>query len=191
MSIPVIFLDKDGTLIENVHYNVDPAKMCFTKGAEEGIRHLADAGFFFVIVTNQHGIALGKFKEEDLKAVRMKIYAMMGELNAPVIDFYYCPHHPEGTVPQYSKHCLCRKPMPGMIEKAIQEHEIDLASSWLIGDILDDVEAGNRAGVRTILLDNGNEKEWAKGLFRSPMARVPSLKEAAEFILLKKGMVYV
>ncbi len=93
--------------------------------------------------------------------------------------FYYCPHHPHGKIPEYAVDCFCRKPRPGLLQKAALEHEIDLASSWLVGDILHDIEAGNRAGCRTVLIDNGNEAEWDLSPRRQPEFIVKNVYEAA------------
>jgi histidinol-phosphate phosphatase family protein len=96
--------------------------------------------------------------------------------------FYFCPHHPEGTVAPWSIECHCRKPLPGLLLKAAHEHGIDLRASWMVGDILHDVEAGNRAGCRTILIDNGNETEWRLGPRRVPTRMAPDLYTAAVLI---------
>lgn len=97
--------------------------------------------------------------------------------------FYYCPHHPLGSVPAYARACRCRKPRPGLVLRAAAELDLDVRASWLIGDILDDVEAGNRAGCRSILLANGNETKWRDGPYRQPYAAVPTLAAAADCIL--------
>ena len=96
--------------------------------------------------------------------------------------FYYCPHHPDGIVPRYAVACDCRKPEPGLIHPAAREHDLALGESWFIGDILDDVEAGRRAGCRTVLIDNGNETEWKRSPLRRPDLVARDLAEAAQFI---------
>jgi D-glycero-D-manno-heptose 1,7-bisphosphate phosphatase len=185
MSHSIIFLDKDGTLLKDIPFNVDPKKMVFAKGAKEGVRNLALAGFAFIVVTNQKGVALGKFKEEDLTIVHSRLKEMMEEIGARLLNFYYCPHLPEGKIPMYSKICHCRKPAPGLLCQAMTDFDTDLANSWMIGDILDDVEAGNRVGLNTILLNSGHETLWEKGEFRVPDFVVPDLKQAADHILLR------
>jgi D-glycero-D-manno-heptose 1,7-bisphosphate phosphatase len=150
MHIPVIFLDKDGTLIEDVPYNVDIAQIRLMPGVAEGITSLAKAGFYFVIVSNQSGIAQGKFEHEDLFAVSVYLRQIIESLGGTLLHFYFCPHHPKGIIPEYSKSCSCRKPQAGMLLQAMEQYPIDKALSWFIGDILDDVEAGNRAELRTI-----------------------------------------
>ena len=102
--------------------------------------------------------------------------------NLSLDGFYYCPHHPLGTVGSYATVCTCRKPSPGMLIKAAHDHDINLRESWMIGDILHDVEAGNRAGCRTLLIDNGNETEWRLGPRRGPTRMAPDLYAAAVLI---------
>src|SRR5439155_439103 len=91
----------------------------------------------------------------------------------------YCPHHPAGAVARYAVPCSCRKPAPGMLEQAIHEHDLDPAACWLVGDILDDIEAGRRAGCRTVLLDNGHEMEWVMNAWRAPRHRARPPRRAA------------
>lgn len=179
-----IFLDKDGTLIRDVPYNVDPNKIQFEPGAASGLRRLSEAGFHLVIVSNQSGVARGYFKEEALKTVEARMRTLFQqEAGAELEGFYYCPHHPDGSVPEYAIDCICRKPGPGMLLHAAEDLGINLAQAWMIGDILNDVEAGKRAGCRTILIDNGNETEWQAGPWRTPDFIVSNLEEAAQIIL--------
>ncbi|MPZ13117.1 MAG: HAD-IIIA family hydrolase [Chloroflexi bacterium] len=152
-SAPAVFLDKDGTLIDDVPYNVDPGRVVLTKGAIEGLRLLHAAGFRLVIVTNQSGVARGLFPESALVAVEERLRELLASAGVPLVGFYYCPHHPDGVVRAYARACGCRKPEPGLILRAADELRLDLARSWTIGDISSDVEAGRRAGVRSILLE--------------------------------------
>ncbi len=185
---PAVFLDKDGTLIEDVPFNVDPALIRLTPGAGEALRSLRDAGFKLIVVSNQSGVARGLFPEAALARVAERLDALLAEWDVRLDGFYTCPHHPEGSVPEYAIACACRKPAPGMILAAAREHGVDLQRSWLIGDILNDVEAGRRAGCRTILLDNGNETEWELSAERRPDFVAPDLGAAAERILLVEGV---
>ncbi len=183
---PAVFLDKDGSLIEDVPYNVDPALIRLTAGAGEALRKLQDAGYRLIVVSNQSGVARGLFGEDALRPVEAHLNAMLAEYGVALDGFYYCPHHPGGTVPQYAVECACRKPAPGMLLQAATDHSIALEQSWMVGDILNDVEAGRRAGCRTILLDNGNETEWELGPMRLPHCIVSDLGAAAEQILCSK-----
>jgi histidinol-phosphate phosphatase family protein len=178
-----VFLDKDGTLIDDVPYNVDPARITLAAGAAEGLSALDRAGYRLIVVSNQAGVARGLFPESALGPVRSRIEALLGAVGVPLAGFYVCPHHPAGVVPAYTLACHCRKPRPGMLRRAAREHGTDLVASWLVGDILDDVEAGRRAGCRTVLIDNGNETEWVLTADRQPHHRAGDLAEAARTIL--------
>lgn len=178
-----IFLDKDGTLIENVPYNIDPRHIRFVQGAREAVRLLDVAGYRLVIITNQSGVARGYFSEENLRDVEMYIRHCMAEFGVPLAGFYYCPHLPDG-IPDYNIVCSCRKPEPGLLFRAANELTIDLKQSWFIGDILNDVEAGRRAGCKTVLIDNGNETEWILSPNRIPHYIMGNILEAAHMITL-------
>lgn len=178
-----VFLDKDGTLLENVPYNVDPARMRFAPGAAEALTLLARTPLRLVVVSNQGGVALGRFGHAKLVGLEAHLRRMFATCGATLEAAYWCPHDPRGLVEPYSFTCECRKPQPGMLLRASRERGIDLGQSWMVGDILDDVEAGNRAGCRTILLDCGNETEWQSAPVRLPHAIVANLLEAAQMIV--------
>lgn len=175
-----IFLDKDGTLIEDVPYNVDPKRMLLCQGTLNGVKKLHQAGYLLVVISNQSGVARGYFTEAALGPVERQLKRL---LKVPLAGFYYCPHHPQGSVQEYALSCECRKPEPGMLFQAAADHGIDLRQSWFIGDILNDVEAGRKAGCRTILIDNGNETEWVLTPDRVPHHTAPNLDFAADYIL--------
>ena len=166
-----VFVDKDGTLVENVPYNVDLRRLALTPGAATGIAALARRGYRVIVVSNQPGIATGRFAAGALRPVEARLRELV-----PLDGFYYCPHAPGAG-------CECRKPAAGLLERAAREHGVSLRDSWLIGDILDDIEAGRRAGCRTVLLDNGNETEWQLTPARAPHHIVRDLGEAAALIL--------
>ncbi|WP_250516828.1 HAD family hydrolase [Caballeronia sp. INDeC2] len=174
-----IFIDKDGTLLEDVPWNVDPRMMRLAPGAFDALRVFASRGVPLFVVSNQSGVALGKFEHDALGRVETRLHELAAEAGALFEDIYWCPHHPQGIVPEYAQPCDCRKPAPGMLLRAAREHRIDLSRSWFIGDILDDVEAGKRAGCRSVLIDNGNETEWLRGANREPDIVVKDMHEAA------------
>jgi D-glycero-D-manno-heptose 1,7-bisphosphate phosphatase len=178
-----IFIDKDGTLVKNVPYNIDPALIELEDDAAEALRMLKERGYLIIIVSNQSGVAHGYFEESELEKVKNQIEHLLQKQNAAIDAFYYCPHHPEGKESEYSISCDCRKPQPGMLIQAARDFAVDLTLSWMIGDILNDVEAGSRAGCKTILIDNGNETEWITNEMRLPAYIVRNLKEASTVIL--------
>jgi D-glycero-D-manno-heptose 1,7-bisphosphate phosphatase len=163
-----VFLDKDGTLVDNVAYNADPDRVTLTRRAGEGLRQLRRLGFELVVVSNQSGVARGLFPESALAGIEARVRELLAEEGVSLAAFLYCPHHPAGVVVGYARHCSCRKPSPGLLQRAASDHDLCLDASWMIGDTLDDVDAGRRAGCRTILLDSGGETEW-----RVTDARVP------------------
>jgi D-glycero-D-manno-heptose 1,7-bisphosphate phosphatase len=177
-----VFLDKDGTVLEDVPYNVDPSLMRLAPGVDEGLRLLHQARFALIVVSNQSGIARGYFEEGALGPVEARLRELFARGGVPLDGFAFCPHHPEGSVDRYSIPCECRKPAPGLIAQEAWRRGIALASSWLIGDILDDVEAGHRAGCRTVLVDRGSETEWVLGPGRVPDHVVPDFLSAAQVV---------
>lgn len=152
-----LFLDRDGTLVHPRHYPARPEDLLLVDGLGPPLRSLQAAGFALVVVTNQSGLARGYFTEADLRRMHEHLAAELARVGARVDAIYHCPHHPEGIVPELAVACDCRKPRPGMLRRAAGELNLDLGASWLIGDILDDVEAGNRAGCRTVLVDLDTE----------------------------------
>lgn len=180
-----IFLDKDGTLIIDVPNNIKPELIKLSPDCLRGLKDFQAQGYLLVIISNQAGVALGYFNEKDLKPVAQRLEDILAIHNIKLDGFYYCPHHPDGQVSGYDITCTCRKPSPGLLQNAAEELDIDLKASWMIGDILNDVEAGNRAGCHTVLIDNGNETEWLEGPYRSPHKTAGSINDAAAYILTK------
>jgi len=147
-----VFLDRDGTIIEDVGYLDDCSKIKFLPRVSEAIKLLNKSGFKVIIVTNQSGVARGYFTEDTVKEINRYTQESLAKRGAFIDKIYYCPHHVEGTIEEYRKDCNWRKPNPGMIEEAAREFEIDLENSFVIGDKSIDIEAGRRAGCKTILL---------------------------------------
>ena len=184
---PAVFLDKDGTLIDDVPYNVDPERVTLARGAGGALRTLKAHGYLLIVVSNQPGVALGRFAPEALEGVERRIQQLLAASGVALDACYFCPHLPQGPNVRYAVRCLCRKPQPGLLRRAACDWQIDLERSWLVGDILDDVEAGNRAGCRSVLINNGNETEWRFGAYREPDAQARSLRHAAQLILTAAG----
>lgn len=176
-----VFLDKDGTLVRDVPFNDDPDKVELMPGVAEGLRELASAGFRLFVVTNQSGLARGLMSPVRFAATSARLEALLDAAGVHLDGMYVCPHYPDGLVPALALSCNCRKPRPGLLLKAAAEHHVDLARSWLVGDILDDVEAGNRAGCRTVLL-TGGETEWLTGPYRTPDVTVTGFTNAVRAI---------
>ena len=171
-SSPAVFLDRDGTLMHDVHYCSDPAKVRIFDDAPEALRRLKAAGFKLFVITNQSGIGRGYFTEADYHVVADEVERQLGP---GLIDAtYFCADHPDAASNR-------RKPAPGMILEAQHEHRLDLSRSYFIGDKRIDAECGRTAGVRTILVENGSEQhddanhgaDW----------KAPNLAAAADIIL--------
>ena len=144
------FLDRDGTVIEDVHYLADPDRVAFVPGAFDALRLLAEAGYKLVIVTNQSGIARGLYSAEQYQAVEDRMEEMLAAEGITIHGAFFCPDHPEVTGP-----CDCRKPMLGMYRDAERNLGIDLAASVYVGDRLRDVEPGVKLGGRGVLVKTG------------------------------------
>jgi D-glycero-D-manno-heptose 1,7-bisphosphate phosphatase len=150
-----VFLDRDGTVNREVDYLAHPDQLELLPGAAEAIKRLNQSGRPVVVVTNQSGIARGKLDEATLARVHERLDALLAGFDAHIDAYYACPHHPEHGEAPYRATCSCRKPLPGMLLRAAAEHDLDLSSSWMVGDSLRDVEAGRAAGTRAILVATG------------------------------------
>lgn len=179
----VVFVDKDGTLIEDLPYNVDPARVRFAPGAREAVRRLGAAGWDLVIVTNQSGVARGYFTEAQLGVLGEHLGTEIGALGGRLLGFYACPHLPDGTVTAFAIDCDCRKPSAGLILRAAGELGVDPARSWFIGDTWMDVAAGAAAGCRTILVGPEYRSRPGHPVRVRPDAAVPDLLAAADVVL--------
>ncbi|HEY3994153.1 MAG TPA: HAD-IIIA family hydrolase [Ktedonobacteraceae bacterium] len=157
MKSRALFLDRDGTLVHPVHYPSRPEELQLYANLGPALRALQEMGFLLILITNQSGLAKGYFTAADLQDMHAYLRAELLRVDVKLAGIYYCPHHPEGVIPKLAVDCTCRKPQPGLLLQAAAELDIDLAHSWFIGDILDDVEAGKRAGCRTVLVDLGTE----------------------------------
>jgi len=187
MSKRAVFLDKDGTLTDDIASSTEPRGITLCSGAGAALRLLAGLDYRIFVVSNQDGVAHGHFAEAALEPVRHRLADLLFREHCSLDGFYYCPHHPQGRLQEYALDCLCRKPMPGLLLQAAREHDIDLHGSWMIGGILHDVEAGNRAGCRTVLVDSGNETEWKLGMYRLPTRVVADIHAAAVVIAAAEG----
>ena len=176
-----IFLDRDGTLVHPYHYPSRPEHLQLYEQAGLALRTIQDLGFALVVITNQAGIARGYFTENDLEVMHNYLRSELASWGVALDGIYHCPHHPDGVIPELAHRCNCRKPQPGMLLQAARDLNLDLSNSWFLGDILDDVEAGNRAGCHTILVDIGTE-QFPTSAIRMPNFVAPGIAEALNII---------
>lgn len=153
-----IFLDRDGTINVDKDYLYKIEDFQFEPKADEALKILYDLGYILIIVTNQSGIARGYYSEEDVEILHQDLSKILQEKGIEISKFYYCPHHPTKGVGKYKTDCECRKPNPGMLLKGIEEFSIDTSLSYMVGDKKSDVDAGLKAGVTSIFLNNGKEE---------------------------------
>ena len=175
-----VFLDRDGTINEEVGYLDDPEHLYLIPGAAEAIRLLNEAGILVIVVSNQAGVGRGYFPVETVEAIHEQLAKHHARLDA----IYYCPHHP-------SEGCDCRKPKTGMLWQAAREHGVDLARAIMVGDKVSDLEAGHRAGCRTVLVLTGYGEETRKTLERSsfrPDYVSTNLCSAVKWILAEESV---
>lgn len=177
-----VFLDKDGTLIENLPFSTDPEKIRLNPGAGSALQRLQRQGYQLLVVSNQSGVGRGLFDEAALENVHRRLVSLLATFDVSLNGFYYCPHWLHSMRAKYAYLCQCRKPAPGLLMHAARRHALDLSQCWVVGDLLDDVEAGRRAGCRTVLIDNGNETEWECSVMRRPHRLARDLSDAADII---------
>ena len=153
---PAVFLDRDGTLIEDVDYLSSLDQMSLFPWTVDALRLLARGGFLIVVVTNQSGVARGIFTEDFVRESHAELNRRLERGGAHIDALYFCPHHPEAVIERYRGQCRCRKPEPGMIEDAARDLSIDRSRSWMIGDRWIDVKTGNAAGIPSLLVRTGH-----------------------------------
>jgi D-glycero-D-manno-heptose 1,7-bisphosphate phosphatase len=187
-----VFLDRDG-VINHMVYNPDyglvdspikPSEFALLPGVGEGVKQINEMGFLAIVISNQPGIAKGKFCKELLDAITDKMHQTLNAQGAKIDSVYYCLHHPDAVLEEYRQNCHCRKPKPGLLEQAANEWDIDLSTSYFIGDGITDVAAGQAAGA--ICLYVGSRKEYVLDEFYrkgvEPDYIVGSLLEATHVI---------
>ncbi len=159
-----VFLDRDGVINKDTGYVCHWSDFEFVDGAVDAMRHLCERGYALVIVTNQSGLARGKYTLDDYQALTEAMLAYLKRHQVEVTAVYHCPHHPGGKVAQWAVPCDCRKPEPGMILRGLREHGLDPAQSFLVGDKPSDIEAARRAGLgRAYIVASDNDEsngEW-------------------------------
>ena len=178
-----VFLDRDGTINVEKSYLHKIEDFEFIPGAPEAIKRLKDAGFLVIVVSNQSGIGRGYFDEHAVDKLQRYIQSELAGYNTSIDDFYFCPHHPEKGIGNYKVVCDCRKGEPGMLIQAAKEYNIDLQKSFMIGDKLADIEAGQRAGCQSLLVLTGYGERVASNPALSAVKKCHNLDSAASLIL--------
>ena len=157
-----VFLDRDGTIVEDLDFLTDLADLRLLPGSAQAIRQLNEGGFLAFVATNQSGVARGFLTEKTLRQIHDKLASMLFAEGARVDGFYYCPHHPTIGPPEYRKDCPCRKPKPGLFLQAAKDHGVDLSQSFGVGDSVRDAEAARAAGAAAVLVRTGPGSEAAE-----------------------------
>jgi D-glycero-D-manno-heptose 1,7-bisphosphate phosphatase len=178
---PGVFVDKDGTILREVPFSIDIRDIEFMPGAIEGLREFARAGYAIALVTNQSGVARGLFSEHQLRTYLNQLRVLLSMQGVPIVRALYCPHMPGSANPRYNRACACRKPKPGMILDAAAQLGIHCSGSWMIGDMIDDVEAGINAGCKTALVGNTPNQRTGKHL-RADLVTA-SILDVAQMVL--------
>ena len=152
---PAVFLDRDGTLIEEWHYLSSVTEISVLQGASEAITRLNNADFAVVLATNQSAVGRGLLSLENLNSIHEELRYRLKKTGAKIDEVFFCPHHPTAATRAYRSSCACRKPKPGMREEAARKLALDLRKSFMIGDTLSDIKTGHAAGCRSILVKTG------------------------------------
>ena len=181
-----IFLDRDDTIIEDSGYINNPDQVKLISGVAKSLLEFKEMGFKLIVVSNQSGVARGILTEKTLADIHERLKVLLSEKGVLLDAIYYCPFHPEGAIPEYRRESDDRKPAPGMIFTAAQEHNIDLKQSWAIGNSLRDIDAGKRAGCKTILIETKTRSTLSLMLMKEeqpqPDFRAVNMKEAVNIV---------
>ncbi|MDF1543894.1 MAG: HAD-IIIA family hydrolase [bacterium] len=182
---PAVFVDRDGTIIAEKHFLSDPEQVEVLPGSVEGLKKLSAAGCKIVIVSNQSGVARGYFDVSQAERVNARLLEILQQAGVSVDGLYFCPHYPDGNQPEYARRCDCRKPSVGMVETAARQLRLDLRSSYVIGDKMDDCNLALAMGGRPLLVRTGHGLDQMKRLPPELIDRlvVDDLAAAAERIV--------
>jgi len=178
-----VFLDRDGTLIEERHYLGDPEGVALFPWTLPALRRLRETDLALVLVSNQSGIARGLFGEAELAAVQARLAALLAAAGLALDGAYYCPHHPTGRVSAFRRDCDCRKPKPGLLHRAARELDLELAGSWVIGDKPEDLALAAGAGLGAVLVLSGQGTATRAGGGGAGAQVCADLLAAAEYIV--------
>jgi D-glycero-D-manno-heptose 1,7-bisphosphate phosphatase len=178
-----VFMDRDGTIIEDIGYLNHPGAIQFIPGSIDAIKKLNASGYKVIVITNQAGVARGLVSENMLQTIDKTLHKWLLSSGAHLDGIYYCPHHPEHGYYPYKQICECRKPHPGLIKKAQRDFNIDLAQSYMVGDKATDIEAGQKAGVKTIHVLSGRGKDEKDKIKIAPDHTAQNLTDAVNWII--------
>lgn len=162
MKNKAVFFDRDGTLNVDIAYLHRPEDFVWIDGAKEAIKYVNDKGYLAILATNQSGVARGYYPEEDVNAVYDWMNNELAKSGAHLDALFYCPHHPQGKVPEYTKTCACRKPGTGMVDEACRRFDIDRSKSFFVGDSDGDMECARRSGLTGLRYETGSLLDCVK-----------------------------
>ena len=184
---PAVFLDRDGTINEQMGYINHESRFVLLPGVAEAIRLLNRNGYLSIVVSNQSGVGRGYFPVDLVYKLHDKMESELKKQDAVLDRIYFCPHYPGGSVVEYDKSCTCRKPGTGLIDQAVEDFPIDLAASYVIGDRCSDIKMAHRAGIKGVLVKTGygrGDLEYVfPGLSYQPHHVAEDLLEAVQWIL--------
>ena len=186
---PAVFLDRDGTLIEERNYLSSITEISILEGASEAITRLNNADFAVVLATNQSAVGRGLLSLENLNSIHKELRHRLKTQGAQIDGVFFCPHHPTEATRAYRSNCTCRKPKPGMLEKAARQLTLDLRKSFMIGDTLSDIKTGHAAGCRSILVKTGKGQQEIlriKNGLEPPDFIAENLAKAVDWLLGKQ-----
>jgi D-glycero-D-manno-heptose 1,7-bisphosphate phosphatase len=187
MKRPAVFIDRDGTISEEVGYVNHPSRFRLFPYSAEAIRILNESEWLAIVVTNQAGVARGYFSEDVMHQVNDQLTRDLQKQSAKLDALYYCIHHPSVGDPPYCLDCECRKPKPGLIQQAAAKFEIDLGASWMVGDRYSDIQLARNAGLRSAFVLSGYGRgEWefqSNGWEQRPDLVCENLLEAVKSIV--------
>lgn len=193
MKRPAVFLDRDGTINEQMGYINHPSRFVLLPGVARAIRLLNENDVLAIVVSNQSGVARGYFPLELVHEVHDIMREELVLHGAVLDDVLFCPHHPQGTVPEYTRACECRKPGTGMVDSARERFDIDMTRSFVVGDRFSDVELAHRCGMKAVLVETGYGRGEVQYVLpdkeHQPAHVAPDLEAAVQWMLHKQGML--
>ena len=171
----VAFLDRDGVINEDVGYLCNWKDFKYKCSVKSALKMLVNAGYRLIVVTNQSGIARGYYSEEEFHLLMIKIRQDLEKSRINLLDVFYCPHHINGTLKEYTVDCECRKPKPGLFFQAFKKYDIDVTKSVMFGDNISDLKAAEAAGIsERFLLSNGEDTRYKSLIFEDLEVAVKS-----------------